>query len=137
MSITIATAHRDDKKTKNILSETLDKKGLFYYYVDMFKHVDTYDKQIETILELLNALNDPTRQKIILIFQTQKEYCVNDIAKQFNLSRPTISHHLNLMKRSKILLARKDGKEVYYSFNKEYVIDNLEFLIKFLNGCCG
>lgn len=101
----------------------------------MIKHVDIYNKQIEPILELLSALNDSTRQKIILIFQAQKEYCVNDIAKQFSLSRPTISHHLNLMKRAKILSSRKDGKEIYYSFNKEYVIGTLESLIKFLNEC--
>ncbi|HEB29683.1 MAG TPA: ArsR family transcriptional regulator [Spirochaetes bacterium] len=102
----------------------------------MIKHIDINEEQIEKILDLLNALNDQTRQKIIMIFQTQKEYCVNDIAKQFNLSRPTISHHLNLMKRSKILLARKEGKEIYYSFNKEYVIGNLELLISYLRGCC-
>ena len=102
----------------------------------MFKHIDAYSRQIEPILELLNALNDPTRQNIIMIFQTKKEYCVNDITKHFSLSRPTISHHLNLMRRSKILSTRKEGKEIYYSFNKEYVIKNLELLIVFLKGCC-
>lgn len=102
----------------------------------MSKRIDIYGEQIEPILDLLNALNDQTRQNIIMIFQTQKEYCVNDIAKQFNLSRPTISHHLNLMKRSKILLARKEGKEIYYSLNKEYVIANLELLIAYLRSCC-
>lgn len=98
--------------------------------------MNEYDDQIESTLVLLNALNDQTRQKIILIFMVQKEYCVNDIANQFNLSRPTISHHLNLMKRAKILSSRKEGKEIYYSFNKEYVVGNLELLVQFLNQCC-
>lgn len=102
----------------------------------MMKHINDNDDQIERILELLNALNDQTRQKIIMIFMVQKEYCVNDIAMQFDLSRPTISHHLNLMKRAKILSARKEGKEIYFSFNKDYVVGNLELLIKFLNNCC-
>ena len=102
----------------------------------MIKHINASGDQIEKILDLLNALNDQTRQKIIMMFQTQKEYCVNDIAKQFNLSRPAISHHLNLMKRSKTLSARRDGKEIYYSFNKEYVISNLELLLTFLKECC-
>ena len=44
----------------------------------MIKHIDINEEQIEKILDLLNALNDQTRQKIIMIFQTQKEYCVND-----------------------------------------------------------
>lgn len=102
----------------------------------MIEHINMNEEKIEKILDLLNALNDQTRQNIIILFQTQKEYCVTDIAKQFSLSRPTISHHLNLMKRSKILTARKEGKEIYYSFNKEFVIANLELLTTFLKECC-
>ena len=102
----------------------------------MIERINMNEEKIEKILDLLNALNDQTRQNIIILFQTQKEYCVNDIAKQFSLSRPTISHHLNLMKRSKILTTRKEGKEIYYSFNKEFVIANLELLTTFLKGCC-
>ncbi len=115
---------------------SLDKNSLSYYHVEMIKHMDKYNSQIEITLELLNALNDITRQKIILIFMDRDEYCANDIAKQFSLSRPTISHHLNLMKRSKILNARKEGKEIFYSFNKDYVINHLEQLIAFLKKCC-
>lgn len=102
----------------------------------MIKRIDIYENRIESILDLLTALNDKTRQNIIMMFKAKGEYCVNDIAKQFNLSRPTISHHLNLMKRSRILSARKEGKEIYYSFNKEFVIANLELLVEYLKGCC-
>jgi len=120
-----------------IFKKSIDKNNFIYYHVDMIKHIiPNNSKQIDIILDLLNALNDQTRQNIIMIFQTQKEYCVNDIAKQFKLSRPTISHHLNLMKRSKILSAKKEGREIYYSFNKEYVIGRLELLIAYLRECC-
>ena len=102
----------------------------------MFKHINENQNQIETILDLLNALNDHTRQSIIMLFQNKKEYCVNDVAKNFTLTRPTISHHLNLMKKSKILLTRKEGKEIYYSLNKGYIIKNLELLLAYLRGCC-
>jgi|WetSurMetagenome_2_1015567.scaffolds.fasta_scaffold1016394_1 ArsR family transcriptional regulator, arsenate/arsenite/antimonite-responsive transcriptional repressor len=102
----------------------------------MLEHVKSYNTVRESILDLLNALNDPTRQEIVLLFQKQPEFCANDIAKQFSLSRPAISHHLNLMKRAKILNARKNGKEVYYSFNKEHVLNTLEMLTGFLKGCC-
>lgn len=102
----------------------------------MIKRVKCIKIKPTDVLELLNALGDPTRQDILRLFQSQEEYCANDVAKQFKLSRPTISHHLNLLKRSKILTARKEGKEVYYSFNKEYVIKNLELLIKYFQSCC-
>jgi DNA-binding transcriptional ArsR family regulator len=102
----------------------------------MLEHVNTYGQVRESILDLLNALNDPTRQEIVFLFQKQPEFCVNDIARQFSLSRPAISHHLNLMKRAKILNARKEGKEVYYSFNKEHVTGSLDLLSNYLKGCC-
>jgi DNA-binding transcriptional ArsR family regulator len=87
-------------------------------------------------LDFFSAFADKTRQEIIMIFTKQKELCVNDIANQFTLSRPTISHHLNLLKRAKILNTRKDGKEIYYSINKSYISDLLTSVLKDINSCC-
>jgi DNA-binding transcriptional ArsR family regulator len=87
-------------------------------------------------LEIFRALSDETRQEIVTLLATQKEINATDIAEHFNLSRPTISHHLNLMKRMKLLNARKQGKEIFYSFNKPYVIGLLESFIKNLKNCC-
>ncbi len=87
-------------------------------------------------IELLRALSDKTRQEIIMIFASQKEVCVNDIAKNFTLSRPTISHHLNLMKRAGLLNSRKEGKEIYYSFNKSHVAKVMESILNVIKKCC-
>jgi DNA-binding transcriptional ArsR family regulator len=86
-------------------------------------------------MDMLVALTDMTRLKIIALFYENKEMCVTTIAEQFNLSRPTISHHLNLMKRAKILKSRKEGKEIYYSFNKEHVIEMMESILENLKKC--
>lgn len=94
------------------------------------------DDQIDIILDIINALNDKTRQKIIMIFSSNSEYRVSDIAENFTLSRPTISHHLNLMRRSKILKSRKEGKEIFYSFNKEFVVKYLNALVAYFESCC-
>ena len=91
---------------------------------------------LEELMELMRAFSDETRQKIIRQCFTERELCVNDIAKQFTLSRPTISHHLNLMKRAKLLNSRKEGKEIYYSVNKEYIVSLLEAFISTLKNCC-
>jgi DNA-binding transcriptional ArsR family regulator len=103
----------------------------------MFNHININENNtLEDALKIISALSDKTRQEIIMLFYIQPEACVTDIAKNFKLSRPTISHHLNLMKRAKILNMRKEGKGVYYSFNKKYVIGVLESLIKVLDRCC-
>lgn len=87
-------------------------------------------------MPLLRALSDETRQKIIALFFRNRELCVGDIAAHFRLSRPTISHHLNLMKRAKLLNARKEGKEVYYFFNRAYVMRLMESILNGLKRCC-
>ncbi|MCK9422163.1 MAG: metalloregulator ArsR/SmtB family transcription factor [Bacteroidales bacterium] len=98
------------------------------------KEPDTY--LCEECLELLRALADKTRQEIIMVFATSKEICVNDIAKNFTLSRPTISHHLNLMKRAKVLSSRKEGKEIYYSINKSYIKNLITSVLDKIDMCC-
>jgi len=90
----------------------------------------------EECLGLLSVLSDKTRQEIISVFTHNKELCANDIAKKFALSRPTVSHHLNLMRRSGVLNSRKDGKEIYYSFNKAHVVKILKSMINVFCKCC-
>jgi DNA-binding transcriptional ArsR family regulator len=107
----------------------------------MIKRIDKQacmvnDHSVDELLELLRAFSNETRQKIIRHCFTEKEVCVNDIAKQFTLSRPTISHHLNLMKRAKLLNSRKEGKEVYYSVNKEHIVNLVESFLNTLKNCC-
>lgn len=105
----------------------------------MYKRVNAQEKARqahEELMEVLRALTDETRQQILTRSFNEKEVCVNDIASRFTLSRPTISHHLNLMKRAKILNARKEGKEVYYSVNKTYLVTLLESFLDNLKHCC-
>jgi|WetSurMetagenome_2_1015567.scaffolds.fasta_scaffold15494_7 ArsR family transcriptional regulator, arsenate/arsenite/antimonite-responsive transcriptional repressor len=90
----------------------------------------------EPCMDLLRALADITRQQIILLFIKNKELCVNDIAKEFSLSRPTISHHLSLMKRAKLLNSRKEGKEIFHSINKKYIAEMLTSILNSINCCC-
>jgi DNA-binding transcriptional ArsR family regulator len=84
---------------------------------------------------MLVALTDVTRLKIIALFYENSELCVTAIAEQFELTRPTISHHLNLMKRAKLLKTRKEWKEIYYSFNREHVIQTMESVLESMKKC--
>lgn len=107
----------------------------------MIKHINKVKTPkdnylIDECLDLLRALSDKTRQQIIEIFAAKKEVCVSDIAKNFTLSRPTISHHLNLMKRAKLLNSRKAGKEIFYSFNRPYVTKLMKSIFNHLKKCC-
>lgn len=76
-------------------------------------------------VEFCKALADDTRQRI-LVMLTEEEKCVGDIVNAFNMSQPTISHHLNILKRFSLVTSRKEGKQVFYAINRNNVIE-----------CCG
>lgn len=67
-------------------------------------------------IEAIKALADETRLEILDLLKNG-EMNVNEIADKCTVSRPTISHHLQIMKRSGVLVSSKDGKEIYYSIN--------------------
>ena len=65
---------------------------------------------------IFQALSDPTRQKILKLLK-KKEMCVTEICKHFNMTQPSVSHHLDILKRSGLVKYEKKGKEVYYANN--------------------
>jgi DNA-binding transcriptional ArsR family regulator len=75
-----------------------------------------------------SALGDPTRQKILLIFEPGEEICVNEIAAVFDISRPAISHHLKVLRNAGLVGSEKRGKEVYYHINYDYCADVLKLV---------
>lgn len=63
------------------------------------------------------AINDPTRREI-LVFLIGGEQNAGEIAKQFSMSKPSISHHLDLLKQGNLILAEKKGQYIIYSLNR-------------------
>ncbi len=79
---------------------------------------------------VFKALNDPTRREILEMLQ-EKDLTAGEIAEQFHISFPSISHHLDLLKQAKLVLAEKEGQYVYYSLNTTVVDDILKWLLQF------
>lgn len=72
------------------------------------------------------ALGDETRQGILKILQENGEMCVNDLVEQFNLSQPTVSHHLHFLRQANLVFSRREGKQIFYRANQDNITD-----------CCG
>lgn len=79
---------------------------------------------------LFKALNDPTRRKILELLQ-KKDMAAGEIAEEFNISKPSISHHLDLLKQAGLVEALKEGQFIYYSINTTVVDDILKWLLQF------
>ena len=65
---------------------------------------------------LFKALGDPTRRQIIELLR-KKDMTAGEIADQFNMSKPSISHHLDLLKQADVVQSVKEGQFITYSLN--------------------
>jgi DNA-binding transcriptional ArsR family regulator len=103
----------------------------------MLKSIDVSRLQdFERLRTLLEMIADRTRQDILLLFLEKAEWNAGQIAERFSLSRPTVSHHVNLLVRGGVLDCRKDGKERWYRFRRDDVVGLLRMAADLLGGCC-
>ena len=64
------------------------------------------------------AINDQTRREILQLL-VDGPLNAGEISKQFNMSKPSISHHFDLLKQAQLILKKKKGQFILYSLNKE------------------
>ncbi len=76
----------------------------------------TKSQRVATLARLFRLLGDPTRLRILEQLQGG-ERNVSTLVKKLRLAQPTVSHHLALLRTGDIVIARRAGKEVYYSLN--------------------
>ncbi|RJQ32191.1 MAG: ArsR family transcriptional regulator [Actinobacteria bacterium] len=65
---------------------------------------------------IYQALADETRRKILQLLK-KEDLTAGQIAEQFNISKPSISHHLNILKLNNLVLSERRGQEIIYSLN--------------------
>ena len=76
------------------------------------------------------ALNDQTRREILELLQ-EKDLTAGEIADHFTISKPSISHHLDLLKQAGLVAAVKEGQFVYYSLNTTVVDEIANWFLRF------
>ncbi len=77
--------------------------------------------------DLFHALSDPTRRKILDMLK-KKDLTAGEIADVFDISKPSISHHLNILKRANLVIAEKRGQFVNYSINTTELDELLKWI---------
>jgi ArsR family transcriptional regulator len=76
-------------------------------------------------VEFAKALADETRQKIMALCCCKK-LSVTEIVEALEVTQPTVSHHLAILKRAGLVRTERRGKEVLHTLNQEQLAD----------GCC-
>jgi ArsR family transcriptional regulator len=77
---------------------------------------------------LFKALNDPTRREILELLK-EKDLTAGEIADQFNISKPSISHHLDLLRQAGLVVSVKEGQFMLYSLNTTVMDEMLKWII--------
>ena len=77
---------------------------------------------------IFKALNDPTRREILDLLK-EKDLTAGEIADQFNISKPSISHHLDLLRQAGLVVSVKEGQFIYYSLNTTVMDEMLKWVI--------
>lgn len=78
------------------------------------------DEVLYDLAELFRVFGDTTRIKILYAL-FESELCVNDIAQVVGLSQSAVSHQLRLLKASKLVKFRREGKAIFYALDDDHV----------------
>ncbi|MDQ6471000.1 autorepressor SdpR family transcription factor [Flavobacterium sp. LHD-80] len=80
--------------------------------------------------DVFKALNDATRREILELLK-ERDLSAGEIADAFNISKPSISHHLDILKRADLITSEKNGQYIYYSINTTIMEDVLQWILTF------
>lgn len=101
--IEICATHHEHKETIELVEKIMPDEELLYDLAELYK-----------------VFGDSTRIKILFALY-ESEMCVCDIAALLSMTQSAISHQLRVLKQSKLVKFRRDGKEVYYSLDDEHI----------------
>ena len=83
------------------------------------------EEELYDLAELFKVFGDSTRIRILYeLFNG--ELCVGDIAEKLSMTQSAISHQLRVLKTSRLVRSRRDGKTIYYALDDEHVRDIIE-----------
>ena len=83
--------------------------------------------------KLFKALNDATRREILEILK-EKDLTAGEIADRFHISKPSISHHLDLLRQAGLVVSVKEGQFISYSLNTTVMDEMLQWILQFTNN---
>lgn len=66
--------------------------------------------------DVFKALSDQTRRDILRLLK-EEDLCAGEIAAQFQMSKPAITKHLDILRNAQLVTSKKEGQYVWYSIN--------------------
>ena len=88
------------------------------------------------INDAFKALSDPTRRRILELL-TERDLTAGEIADCFDISKPSISHHLSVLKSAGLVLDERKGQNIVYSLNLTVFQELMKWFFDFSKGGYG
>ena len=89
----------------------------------------------DDVIRMFTGLGEPMRLEIVFLLSEHERLNVGEIAAQFHLSRPAVSHHLKVLKDARILKSQKRATEVYYWLDIASLSERLRAIVALLDAC--
>lgn len=88
--------------------------------LEIVKQTMPDETELYDLAELFKIFGDSTRIRILFVL-FEAEVCVCDLAEALNMTQSAISHQLRILKQSRLVKSRREGKSVFYSLADEHV----------------
>ncbi|MFA4132335.1 MULTISPECIES: metalloregulator ArsR/SmtB family transcription factor [Brevibacillus] len=98
------------------------------------------EKATQIFMELspyFQGLGDPIRQQIVALLIDKESMNVTQIAEHIPMSRPTVSHHLKILKQAGLVNVQKKGTEMFYRLEITEAIRLFKQLVTFVEEECN
>jgi len=83
--------------------------------------------------EGFKALADPTRREILGLLR-DGEKTAGDLAKRFDMTKPSMSHHFAVLKEADLITSRREGQQIWYALNTTVVQDLVAWAMDLLGS---
>ena len=91
---------------------------------------DLNENEMAILVELFKVFGDYTRIRVLSFLLDTPSVCVSDLAQALGMTASAISHQLKILKQSKLVKSKREGKQIYYSLADEHVVMILEKAIE-------
>ena len=76
---------------------------------------------------VFKALSDPTRQEVLRLL-SHGERTAGELARQFDMTKPSMSHHFAVLKAAALIRSRREGQQIYYSLDTTVLQDVMAWI---------
>lgn len=83
------------------------------------------DEDICDLADFFKVFGDSSRLKVLWVLR-QGELCVTHLAEQLNMGVAAVSHQLKILRQSRLVRTRREGKNIYYALADDHVVRILE-----------